>query len=186
HAGRSRSSGRRCRRAPARSPGTRAPGPSGPGAASGSSPSDPAEPCKIRREPWQNRQHRSTGRSRWRRSPRKRCAGPSGPRTDAATGRRPADPAPSAARPARLTGQVSPPVRAGGCGTVLAIDSHRTHSSVHTDTEEKTMKQRFIVSMLGVAALLGATTAFAHGYHHRPTFQELDKDGNGVLTLDEV
>src|SRR5262249_57516929 len=69
---------------------------------------------------------------------------------------------------------------------MLAIESHRTHSNVHTDTEEKTMKQRFIVPMLGVAALVGATTAFAHGYHHRPTFQELDKDGNGVLTLDEV
>jgi hypothetical protein len=54
------------------------------------------------------------------------------------------------------------------------------------DTEETTMKQRLIVPMLGVAALVGATTAFAHGYHHRPTFQELDKDGNGVLTLDEV
>jgi len=49
------------------------------------------------------------------------------------------------------------------------------------------MKQRLIVPMLGVAALFAATSAFAHGgYHHRPTFQELDKDGNGVLTLDEV
>ncbi len=48
------------------------------------------------------------------------------------------------------------------------------------------MKPRFIVPMLGVAALVGATTAFAHGYHHRPTFQEMDKDGNGVITLDEV
>ena len=48
------------------------------------------------------------------------------------------------------------------------------------------MKQRLIVPMLGVAALVAASTAFAHGSHHRPTFQELDKDGNGVLTLDEV
>jgi len=49
------------------------------------------------------------------------------------------------------------------------------------------MKRLIVVRMLGVAALLAATSAFAHdGYHHRPTFQELDKDGNGVLTLDEV
>jgi len=49
------------------------------------------------------------------------------------------------------------------------------------------MKRLIVFPMLGVAALLAATSAFAHdGYHHRPTFQELDKDGNGVLTLDEV
>jgi len=47
------------------------------------------------------------------------------------------------------------------------------------------MKQRLIVPMLGAAALVAATTAFGHGYH-RPTFQELDKNGDGVLTLDEV
>ena len=47
--------------------------------------------------------------------------------------------------------------------------------------------RKIIVPMLGAAALVAATSAFAHdGYHHRPTFQELDKDGNGVLTLDEV
>jgi len=47
--------------------------------------------------------------------------------------------------------------------------------------------RKLIVPMLGAAALFAATSAFAHdGYHHRPTFQELDKDGNGVLTLDEV
>ena len=49
------------------------------------------------------------------------------------------------------------------------------------------MKRLIIVPMLGVAALVAATGAFANdGYHHRPTFQELDKDGNGVLSLDEV
>ena len=49
------------------------------------------------------------------------------------------------------------------------------------------MKRLIIVPMLGAAALFAATSAFAYGGdHHRPTFQELDKDGNGVLTLDEV
>jgi len=49
------------------------------------------------------------------------------------------------------------------------------------------MKRLIIVPMLGAAALFAATSAFAHGGdYHRPTFQELDKDGNGVLTLDEV
>jgi hypothetical protein len=49
------------------------------------------------------------------------------------------------------------------------------------------MKRLIIVPMLGAAALFAATSAFAHGGdHRRPTFQELDKDGNGVLTLDEV
>ena len=47
--------------------------------------------------------------------------------------------------------------------------------------------RKLIVPMLGAAAIFAATSAFAHGgYHHRHTFQELDKDGNGVLTLDEV
>ena len=47
--------------------------------------------------------------------------------------------------------------------------------------------RKIIVPMLGAAALVAATSALAlDGYHHRPTFQELDKDGNGVLTLDEV
>ena len=47
--------------------------------------------------------------------------------------------------------------------------------------------RKLIVPMLGAAALFAATSVFAHeGSHHRPTFQELDKDGNGVLTLDEV